>query len=103
MLDAVFGALADPTRRDILRRGSKKELSITELAAPYRVSLAAISKHIRVLEKAKLIEKHRRGKQFFISLSQPAFDEASKYLKWYEELWNDRLDNLEHYLSTFPD
>ncbi len=101
-LDAVFGALADPTRRDILRRGSTTQMSIGEIAKPYGMSLAAISKHIRVLEKAKFVTKTRVGKQYFVSISPFAFEEASSYLKEYEKLWNDRLDRLEKFLSFLP-
>lgn len=101
-LNLIFGSLADPTRRDILRRAAKKELSITELAEPYQLTFAAISKHLKVLEHAKLIKKERRGKQQFVRLSPAAFNNASKYLKQYEKLWNDRFDRLERYLSLFP-
>ncbi len=101
-LDAVFGALADPTRRDILRRGFKKEMTIGDIAKPYGMSLAAISKHIRVLEKAKFVTKRRVGKQYFVSLAPFAFEEATDYLKEYERVWNDRLDRLQRYLTSFP-
>lgn len=98
-LDLIFASLAHPIRRDILRRGEQKEMSVTDLAKPYGVSIAAISKHIQILEKAKLISKRRRGKQQFVRLSPSAFRQASVYLKHYEKLWNDRLDALEEYLA----
>jgi DNA-binding transcriptional ArsR family regulator len=98
-LDSVFGSLADATRRDILRRVGKKELSVGELAEPYDLTLAAISKHLKVLEKAKLIKKCRRGKQQFVSLSPPAFNEASRYLEQYRKMWEERLGRLEKYLK----
>lgn len=98
-LDAVFGALADATRRDILRRGYKHEMSIGDIAKPYGMSLAAISKHIRVLEKAKFVTKRRAGKHYYVKLAPFAFEEASNYLKEYEKVWNDRFDRLERYLS----
>lgn len=101
-LDAIFSALADPTRRDILRRGSAEKMSIGDIAAPYGMSLPAISKHIRVLEKAKFVTKTRVGRQYFVSISPFAFREASSYLKEYERLWNDRLDRLEKFLSFLP-
>lgn len=101
-LDAVFSALADPTRRDILRRGSTKQMSIGEVAKPYGMSLPAISKHIRVLEKAKFVTKTRVGKQYFVAIAPFAFEDAAGYLKDYEKLWNDRLDRLERYLSILP-
>ena len=99
-LNEVFSSLADPTRRDILNRISKKELSVSEIAAPYDQTLAAISKHLKVLEKAKLVTKRRNGKQQFVSLSPPALKEASRYLEHYTKLWEVRLDRLEDYLRN---
>jgi DNA-binding transcriptional ArsR family regulator len=101
-LDAVFSSLADPTRRDILRRVSQKELSINEIARSYQqqMSLAAISKHIQVLEKAHLVQKRRVGKQQFIAPSPPALRDASKYLERYNKLWESRLDRLETFLES---
>lgn len=99
-LNLIFGSLADPTRRDILRRASKKEYSIGEIASYYDMTLAAISKHLKVLEKAKLIVKKKRGKESVVQLSPTAFADASAYLKHYERLWNNRLDSLERYLFS---
>ncbi len=99
-LNFIFGSLSDPTRRDILQRVSKKQMSVSEIAEPYKMSLAAISKHLKILENAKLIIKRRWGKQQVVELSPVAFKDASKYLKHYEKLWNGRLDSLEQYLST---
>lgn len=101
-LSLIFGSLSDPTRRDILTRVARKMLSITELAEPYDMSLAAVSKHVRVLEEAKLVTKRRKGKQQFIVLSPGAVKNASHYLSRYEKLWNNRLDSLEQYLSSLP-
>lgn len=99
-LDAIFQSLAHPVRRDILQRGSRREMTVGDLAKPYGLSLPAISKHLRVLEQAKFITKRRVGKQFFVSISPFAFEEAAAYLKEYERLWNNRLDRLERYLSS---
>jgi DNA-binding transcriptional ArsR family regulator len=98
-LDSIFGSLADATRRDILRRAAKNELSVNEIAAPYNMSLAAISKHLKILEKANLIIKHRRGKQQFVQLSPLAFKDATEYLHSYKAIWADRFDSLEEYLK----
>lgn len=98
-LDSIFGSLADPTRRDILRRVAKKELSVSEVAQPYDLTLAAISKHLKILENAKLIIKRRRGKQQLVQLAPHAFKDAAEYLEWYQRLWEDRLDSLEEYLK----
>ena len=98
-LDSIFGSLAGPTRRDILRRVSRHELSVSEIARSYDMTLAAISKHLMVLENARLIRKHRKGKQQFIALSLPAFKEASHFLRHYQKLWEERLDRLEELLK----
>ena len=98
-LDAVFSSLADPTRRDILARVAKKELSVNEIAQPYDLTLAAISKHLKVLEQARLINKRREGRQHFISISPPALHDADRYLDRYRALWEERLDRLEAYVA----
>lgn len=98
-LDLVFGSLADPTRRDILRRVTDGELSVSEIALPYSLSLAAVAKHISVLERANLIIKQRRGKQQFVLLSPAALQEARSYLSWYENHLAIRLDGLENYIN----
>src|SRR5882724_8169330 len=92
-LDSIFGSLADPTRRDILARLTKNELSVGEIAQPYDVTLAAVSKHLKVLEKAKLIIKRRRGKEQMVSLAPQALADAAEYLQWYRNLWENRLDS----------
>jgi len=102
-LDSVFGALADPIRRDILLRGLlRKEMTVSDVAKPYKLTYAAVSKHLKVLEKAKLIVKRKKGREQFVQLSPNAFADANGYLKEYERLWNRRLDALETYVSTFP-
>jgi DNA-binding transcriptional ArsR family regulator len=98
-LDITFNALADATRRDILRRLYDVEMSIGEIAKPYPLTFAAISKHIKVLERAQIIIKRRRGKQQMISLAPQAFADAAEYLQWYRNLRESRLDSLEQYLS----
>lgn len=97
-LDDVFGSLADPTRRDILKRVATKELSVSEIAGPYKISLAAVSKHLKVLERARLIVKQRRGKQQFVSLSPSAFIDADAYLDFYKSLSIERHESLERFL-----
>ena len=99
-LDSVFGSLADPTRRDIIARVASHELSVGEIAGKYDLSLAAISKHLKVLEKARLIIKQRRGRQQYVSLSPTALKTAEDYLHQYGKIMNQRLDSLEEYLKT---
>jgi len=101
-LDAAFASLADPTRRDIIRRVAAQELSMSEIARSYEreMSLAAVSKHVHVLERAKLVQKRRVGRQHLVSLSPPALKQVSNYLAQYKKLWEERLDRLEEYLTT---
>lgn len=99
-LDSIFGSLADATRRDILKRVAKKELTVGEIAAPYRLSLAAVSKHLKILEKAKLVLKRRRGRQQVVRVVPAALKDADAYLLRYKALWEDRLDSLEDYLRN---
>jgi DNA-binding transcriptional ArsR family regulator len=98
-LDSIFGSLADPTRRDILKRVSRRELSVGDIAKPYDLTLQAISKHLTVLEKAKLIRKRRKGREQFVSLSPAGLKDADIYLQKYRELWEERLDRLEAFLK----
>jgi DNA-binding transcriptional ArsR family regulator len=98
-LDSIFASLADSTRRDILRRVSSEELSIGEIAQPYDLTFAAVSKHLKVLEKAKLIVKRRRGKEQMVQLAPRALADAAEYLQWYQQFMEFRLDSLENYLN----
>jgi len=99
-LDSTFGALADPTRRDILRRVSSAELSISQIARNYNLTFAAVSKHLKVLEKARLITKRKQGKEQLVSLAPQAFADATQYLEWYRQFWEQRLDALDSYLKS---
>jgi DNA-binding transcriptional ArsR family regulator len=98
-LDSIFGSLADTTRRDILRRVATRELSVGEIASSYEISLAAVSKHLVVLEKAQLVTKRRAGKLQVVGLLPAALVDASKHLERYRDLWESRLDRLEAYLE----
>ncbi len=98
-LNDAFGSLADPTRRDILKRVAHHELSVSEIAHSYDMSIAAISKHLMILEKAKLVKKRRAGKQQLITLSPIAFKNTAAYLDNYKKFWEGQLDSLERYLA----
>lgn len=98
-LDGLFGSLADPIRRDILRRLISAQFTISQIAQSYDISFAAVAKHLHVLEKAKLIVKQRRGKEQVVSITPQALKDASYYLKQYEALWNQRLDALDNVLK----
>jgi DNA-binding transcriptional ArsR family regulator len=98
-LDMIFGALADSTRRDILKRVSQAEHSISELAAPYAMSLAAIAKHVSVLEKAGLVTKRQSGKEKLVQIAPQTIQIATDHLSEYERVWSARFDALEDLLK----
>ena len=98
-LDSVFHSLADPTRRDMLRRLIIDELSIGELAKSYDISLAAISKHLKVLEKASLITKRKEGKKYMVAIVPETIKDADQYLQQYQQMWQSRHDKLAKILE----
>lgn len=98
-LDSVFHALSDATRRSILRDVARKEKTVGEVARPYRMSLAAVSKHLNVLESAELIARERRGSFQIVRLQAQALKPAEEWLAWYEKFWNRQLDALQQYLE----
>jgi DNA-binding transcriptional ArsR family regulator len=97
-LDLTLGALADPTRRAILARLSEGEARVTELAAPFDMSLNAVSKHIRVLERARLVRRRRAGREHFLTFNRAPLDEAAEWIETQRALWTRRLDKLEELL-----
>jgi DNA-binding transcriptional ArsR family regulator len=100
VLDRTFSALADPTRRAIVERLADGEASVTELAAPFAMSLPAVSKHLKVLEKAGLISRGRQAQWRPCRLEPEPLKEASDWLQEYRRLWEERLDRLDEYLQT---
>lgn len=94
-LDLIFASLSDPTRRDILSRVARGELSVGELAESYSISFAAISKHLKVMERARLIVKRKEGKKQIVSLAPEALMTADEYLEQYRRMWQSRYDKLE--------
>jgi DNA-binding transcriptional ArsR family regulator len=101
-LDSLFRALADPTRRAMIRRLAGRDCTVSELAAPFDISLAAVSKHVKVLEKAGLIERTVRGRTHSCQLNRRALADARQWIEHYERFWNDRLDALERALADDP-
>jgi DNA-binding transcriptional ArsR family regulator len=97
-LDEIFGSLADPTRRDILRRVSRRELTVSQISANYDMSLAAISKHLKILERAKLIAKRRNGRHHLVRAQPKSLDAAHKYLEWYRQFMDVKFEELDIYL-----
>jgi DNA-binding transcriptional ArsR family regulator len=98
LLDRTFSALADPTRRAIVARLADGEATVSELAAPFDMSLPAVSKHLKVLERAGLITRGRRAQWRPCRLEPEALKEASDRLEDYRRLWEVRLDRLDEYL-----
>lgn len=99
LLDAVFTAVADATRRSILDRLRSGALTVTELAEPYRMSLNAVSKHVKTLERAGLIRREIRGREHSCRLNAARFKDAMNWMSYYSEFWSDRLDALEKHLT----
>ena len=97
-LSAVFRALGDPTRREMLRRLSAGERSVGELAKPFRMSLAAASKHVKVLERAGLVRRTVRGRTHHCRLDAARLADAQKWIAFYQRFWNERLDALDSLL-----
>lgn len=98
-LDAVFHALSDSTRRAILRDVAAGEKTVSEVAKPYAMSLAAVSKHLNVLEEAELIARQRRGSFQIVKLRAKSLRPAEQWLAFYERFWNERIDALQSYLE----
>ncbi|MGC2201602.1 MAG: metalloregulator ArsR/SmtB family transcription factor [Stellaceae bacterium] len=98
-LDQTFAALADPTRRAILTRLAAGEATVNELASPFAISLPAISRHLKVLERASLILRQRDGQHRRCRLNPQALGEAADWLQFYRRFWNERLDRLAEQLQ----
>jgi DNA-binding transcriptional ArsR family regulator len=99
VLDQTFAALADPTRRAILARLAGGEATVNELAEPFRISLPAISRHLKVLEQARLIDRERDGSFRRCRLRADRLAEASDWLRFYERFWTESLDRLAEHLA----
>ena len=102
-LDAVFGALADPTRRAILGRLTRGEASVAELAAPFSVSQPAISRHLKVLEHAGLITRTRRATARLSHLRAEPLREATVWMAGYREYWEESFERLDELLEALKD
>jgi DNA-binding transcriptional ArsR family regulator len=98
-LDAVFHALSDATRRAILRDLTAADKTVGEIARPYQMSLAAVSKHLQVLEDAELIRREKQGSYRMVHLKPDRLRSAHEWIASYERFWKDRLDSLQNYLE----
>lgn len=101
-LNATFSALADPTRRAILARLARGEATVSTLARPYPMSLPAVSKHLRVLERAGLVQRSRLGRVHLMRLAAGPLRDAREWISDYERFWQERLDSLANFLDD-PD
>ncbi len=99
LLDKTFAALADPTRRQILAQLAQGEECVTDLARPHAMSLAAVSKHLIVLEKAGLVRRQRNGRVHSLALEAKPMQEAQAWLDRYRKFWEGNLDQFEKYLE----
>lgn len=99
-LNTTFSALADSTRRAILKQLSEGEHTVSQVAEPFSMSLPAISKHIRVLEKAGLLTRRKEGVTHYLSLNAEPLQRASDWFGYYKKFWTQQLDQLEHFLLS---
>lgn len=101
-VDRLFRALADATRRDIVRQAMRGEHSVSELARRYPMSFAAVQKHVAVLELAGLVTKEPRGREQLVRTQIDTIRAASRFLEQFEAVWRDRIDRLDEILAE-PD
>lgn len=99
-LNRVFHALGDPTRRAILDRLTRGEATVSNLSQPFPLSLAAISKHLGVLERAGLVTRESRGRERLCRINPAALDDARAWLEFHQRFWTGRLDALEALVGT---
>ena len=97
-LDLAFAALADPTRRALVHRLARGPARVTDLAAPFAISLAAVSKHLQVLERAHLVRRIRAGREHRLELRPAPLRQISRWTARYQRFWHERLDALEAFL-----
>jgi DNA-binding transcriptional ArsR family regulator len=99
-LNHTLLALADPTRRAILHRLARGEARVTDIAQPFAISLNSVSKHIRILERARLVRRRRAGREHLLSINPAPLDEAAEWIEAQRALWNAQLDALDALLKA---
>lgn len=102
-LDTTFFALSDPTRRAILSRLASADLTVTEIAEPYDMSLAAVSKHISVLSRARLVSQQKEGRIRRCKLEPEALRAVAGWIEYYQQFWQGNLQSLESYIEKLKD
>jgi DNA-binding transcriptional ArsR family regulator len=98
-LDSVLIAIADPTRRAILDRLARGSARVTDIAEPFEMSLAGVSKHLQMLERAGLVRRERRGREHTLTLDARPLRQVARWTSRYERFWEERLDRLETYFA----
>jgi DNA-binding transcriptional ArsR family regulator len=101
-LDAVFAALADPTRRAMTERLARSDASVSELAAPFALSLPTITKHLAILEHATLVEHWKEGRVRYCRLVPGPLDQADDWIAFHRRFWTQRFDGLREHLREKP-
>jgi DNA-binding transcriptional ArsR family regulator len=102
-LNQVYGAIADPTRRAILGMLARGEVTVGTLAGRFPISFNGVSKHVKVLERARLVRRRVSGREHWLTLRPAPLRDASRWLEHYREFWEDRLDALEKFLVNPED
>lgn len=93
-INEIFSGLADPTRRDIIHRLVQKELDVTEIAGAYKMSMPAVSKHLKILKNADLVSERKEGRMRFYWANPKAIMEIQRYIDFYTKFWSDKFDKL---------
>jgi DNA-binding transcriptional ArsR family regulator len=99
-MDTAISAISDPTRRAILDRLARGPARVTDVAAPFDMSLAAVSKHVRVLERAGLVRRTRQGREHTLELEAAPLREVARWVSHFESYWSERLDRLEAFFAA---
>ncbi|WP_434362334.1 metalloregulator ArsR/SmtB family transcription factor [Parasalinivibrio latis] len=99
-LDRIFSALSDPTRRAMVHRLMQGQATVRELSVPFNISKPAITKHLKVLERAGLMERTVVGREHWCTLNAEPLSEVSRWLAFYKSYWNQRLDELDSFITT---
>lgn len=99
-LDLLFQSLGDATRRSLLERLGKGERCVTELAAPLRISLNAVSKHIKILERAQLVLRRKQGREHYIKLNPKRFDHAQRWIAKQQAFWSEAMNSISDQLEN---
>lgn len=98
-LNGVFSVLSDPTRRELIKQLAKGEMTVMKLAEPFKMSLPAVSKHLKVLEKAGLVSVRKEGRYRYYYLNPASIDSANQWLTDLQQFWTSQLSRLEHFLN----